>query len=427
MNGRRLRSLAQLSTIGLVIFTLLVYRGSVASQLYATVPPDKVSQDRPVEDVLPHLEAKILPDGNTTTAYVQAILERDNHQLPKLSCPPPDLPRYECLKSSEATESKIHYFFALNLRQCLPLLPRLLGSIVEAIRYLGPEHCAISIVEGNSPDGTSEVLAALNPELDQLLGSHRVHFVLENGLRPLEGEGMRFKKLAELRNLVLQPMLDSPEQHKDATVVFINDVAICLDDILELIHQRRYLNADMTCAMDWVPGADGPIFYDSYISRSIVGDLFFNIPPETASYSEASNLFWNEPRAKERLAAHRPFQVFSCWNGAVAFTAIPVVEKKVAFRATYEDKGECFQAEPELFCKDLWGQGYGKIAVVPSVNLGYSNDEGRMAKEKKGYTSDLVGKNSTQERIDWVGPPPVVKCMPTFTDQTWRPWNESLT
>jgi alpha-1,3-mannosyltransferase len=300
---------------------------------------------------------------------------------------------------------------------------------VEAIRYVGPEHCAISIVEGDSPDGTSEVLAALKPVLERLLGSHRVHFVLGNGIRPLEGEGMRFKKLAELRNMALRPMLDGPEQHKDATVVFINDVAICLEDILELIHQRHYLSADMTCAMDWIPGGDGPIFYDSYISRSIGGDLFFNIPPETASYSEATNLFWNEPVAKERMVVHQPFQVFSCWNGAVAFTASPVVEKKVAFRATYVDKGECLQAEPELFCKDMWWQGYGRIAVVPSVNLGYSgvsNEEGKMAKEKKGYTSDLVGKSTVQEKIDWGGPPPMVKCMPTFTDQTWRPWNESL-
>ncbi|RKU44132.1 capsular associated protein [Coniochaeta pulveracea] len=425
MTGRRFRTLTQLSTISLVILTLLLCRSYVASQLYTTADLDK-AHDKPVEENLPHIEPKTLPDGNSTTTYIQAILKPDNNQLPKLVCPRPDLSRYEYLKAPKVTESRIQYFFALNLRECLQLLPRLLGSIVQTIRFLGPEHCAISIVEGNSADGTSEVLAALQPELDRLLGAQQVHFVLENGIRPLEGEGMRFKKLAELRNLALQPMLDNPEQHKDATVVFINDVSICLDDILELIHQRRYLEADMTCAMDWVPGADGPIFYDSYVSRSIIGDLFFNIPPETASYSEATNLFWNEPRARERLAAHQPFQVFSCWNGAVAFTAMPVVEKKVAFRSTYEEKRECFQAEPELFCKDMWWQGHGRIAVVPSVNLGYSNDGSKMAKEKKGYTSDLVAKNAEQEKIDWAGPPPMVKCMPTFTDQTWRPWNESL-
>lgn len=172
----------------------------------------------------------------------------------------------------------------------------------------------------------------------------------------------------------------------------------------------------MTCAMDWVPGGYGPIFYDSYIPRSIVGDLFFNMPLETASYSEATNLFWNEPKANQPFAAHQPFQVFSCWNGTVAFTATPMVGRKVTFRATYEDKGECFQAEPELFYKDMWSKGHGRIAVVSSVNLAYSNEEGEMAKESKGYTSELVIKSAIQLKIDLAGPPAMVKCMPTFTD-----------
>jgi alpha-1,3-mannosyltransferase len=152
----------------------------------------------------------------------------------------------------------------------------------------------------------------------------------------------------------------------------MNDLTLCLDDILELVHQRRFLGGDMTCAFDWIyGGGDDPIFYDSYIARSINGDLFFDIPPETASYSAAGDLFWNEPVAQARFTAHQPFQVFSCWNGAVVFTAAPIVEVKVAFRAASEDKGECFQAEPQLFCKDMWFQGYGKIAVIPTVNLEY--------------------------------------------------------
>ncbi len=124
----------------------------------------------------------------------------------------------------------------MNLRENLPILPRLLGSVVEVIRFLNPENCALSIVEGNSPDGTAEVLAALEPLLDAGLVTH---FVLGNEIDPLAGS--RFARLAELRNPALRPMIEEPERYSDATVIFLNDVAICPDDILELVHQRAAL------------------------------------------------------------------------------------------------------------------------------------------------------------------------------------------
>src|SRR2546421_12147992 len=63
------------------------------------------------------------------------------------------------------TRSKPKYFFALDLHECAPLLPRLLGSVIETIRFLGPSNCVLSIVEGRSHDGTYEILHSLSPEL----------------------------------------------------------------------------------------------------------------------------------------------------------------------------------------------------------------------------------------------------------------------
>ncbi|KAK3934503.1 cryptococcal mannosyltransferase 1-domain-containing protein [Diplogelasinospora grovesii] len=169
------------------------------------------------------------------TAYTKAILDPADMHLPKLKCPLPDLSRYKELKPVNAAKSQTQYFFTMNLRECLPLLPRLIGSMVEAIRFLGLERCAISIVKGNSADGTAEVLAALNPILDKLTGG-RMHLVLSSDIDPLAAvAGERFTKLADLRNIALRPMLDEPERYSDATVVFLNDVAICLKDILELV------------------------------------------------------------------------------------------------------------------------------------------------------------------------------------------------
>ena len=109
--------------------------------------------------------------------------------------------------------------------------------------------------------------------------------------------------------------------------------------------------------MDWI-GDDLPVFYGSYIARAVNGDTFFDI--SGGSWARATDLFWNEPVARARFAAYRPFQVFACWNGAVAFAARPVVEGAVAFRGARTDRGECYQGEPQLFCKDMWAAGRGR-------------------------------------------------------------------
>jgi alpha-1,3-mannosyltransferase len=361
---------------------------------------------------------------DTIAAYVKAIDEPENEELPRLHCPKPNLPRYQHLKPRSNSGSQTQFFFALNLRGCLPVLPRLLGSVVEAIRFLGPENCALSIVEGNSPDGTAEVLYALQPGLSQLLEG-RMHLVVNSKINPLAGG--RFQKLAKLRNMALEPILREPERYANAEVIFLNDVAICAEDILELVYQRNLQGADMTCAFDWILGSSGnSIFYDSYVARAINGDLFFDIPPGTDDFGMAHDLFWNEPLSRARFDAYEPFQVFSCWNGAVVFMAEPLAKGKVRFRVARIREGECLQAEPHLFCKDMWFRGHGKIAVVPSVNLEYSDEKAAVIKREKGYVSDLV-KTATPsgKLIEWLPPPDKFKCMPDWNKQSWRPWNET--
>ena len=46
-----------------------------------------------------------------------------------------------------------------------------------------------------------------------------------------------------LRDLIEYPM----NYAEDTTVVFSNDVAFCLDDVLEIIHQPVLQGADMAC------------------------------------------------------------------------------------------------------------------------------------------------------------------------------------
>lgn len=108
----------------------------------------------------------------------------------------------------------------------------------------------------------------------------------------------------------------------------------------------------------------------------------------------------------------------------MVFTARPVVEQKIKFRWGSEE--ECPQGEPKSFCQDMWTHGYGKIAVVPSVNLEYSDEAGKKIKAAKGYVSDFMGRGAGEnDRIGWVEEPPEkVKCIPNYQNQHWRPWND---
>ncbi|KAL0942163.1 alpha-mannosyltransferase cmt1 [Colletotrichum truncatum] len=353
--------------------------------------------------------------------YINAILDPEDKNFPRLDCPRLDVERYQYLKPTSKLK-KPKFFIALNIRQKADLLPRLMGSIVETLHFFGPENCVLSIVEGNSNDGTYEILKELASEIEKL--GTKYHFD-RSDLDP--GAGDRIKKLAELRNMAIAPLVNDPQKYaSDTTVLFLNDVAICLEDILELAHQRLYLSADMTCGFDWTYVGPDPTFYDVWISRTIAGDSFFEIPPD-GNWNSAWNIFWNEETSRRRFFDHKPIQVFSCWNGAVAMTARPLLDQIVRFRAPTQS--ECFQGEPQLFCKDLWYNGFGKIAVIPSVNLEYSDDAGRKIKASKGYTSQWVGGEDKIEdfKLDWkVDPPEKVKCIPSYDKQTFEPWNQGL-
>ncbi|KAK1242526.1 hypothetical protein MKX08_005338 [Trichoderma sp. CBMAI-0020] len=411
---RRLSTSAVPLIVGFVVATaLFMGRDRIVQPLIRSDAGDR----RPPKPVV---DGAILP-ATDITQYLDAILTSQPSTLPNLQCPALNsTTRYNALKSKSAG---IQYFFALNLRQTLPLLPRLIGSLVEAIQFLGPAQCVLSIVEGNSPDGTADVLSALRPALENM----GVAYYLESSTIDPSKDN-RVGRLAQLRNMALAPLSDLHDKVTGSTtVIFLNDVSACAEDILELVHQKGALGADMTCAMDWTYVGEHPTFYDVWISRTINGDSFFEIPPD-GSWDSAWNLFWNAGETRDRFLRQRPFQVFSCWNGATAFTAQPLLERTIQFRAANESAGECTQGEPQLFCKDLWFNGYRKIAVVPSVNLEYSVERGERIKDSKGYTSDLVSKQDpADDQIDWrLDPPDMVRCMPTWANQYWQSWNETL-
>jgi alpha-1,3-mannosyltransferase len=77
----------------------------------------------------------------------------------------------------------------------------------------------------------------------------------------------------------------------------------------------------------------------------------------------------------------------------------------------------------------MWYHGYGKIAVIPSINVEYSDANAIRIKALKGYVSRWVATEDygAPFKIDWQPKPPKdVKCMRSYGDQTWLPWDEHL-
>ncbi|EXJ64090.1 hypothetical protein A1O7_00426 [Cladophialophora yegresii CBS 114405] len=383
--------------------------------------------------VLPPLEDGELNDTRMAQVgpYIRAIMDPKDTGFNRLQCPRPFKDRYGVLRAhrnlpapSDQQPPKKRYFFALNLYQCAYVLPRLLASLVEAMRKLGPEDCVLSIVGGRSDDGTTEILSALREEIEAL---NATYYFGTSDIDPWKKGRDRVTELAKLRNLALAPLLTKQQLWAaDATVIFVNDVSICTDDILELVYQKQHQQADMVCAMDW--DNNGAKFYDSWIGRSMNGDMFVEVP-QSGSFEFASNLFWNDKEARRHIDEKLPLQVFACWNGAVAFKAEPLLLHHLKFRAPYKD--ECYAGEPTLFCKDLWALGYGRIAVIPSVNVGYNDEQSKGAKDKHGYASGNVQQTEHDKalsiEIKWEkSPPALVKCQPDWRHSSWAPWDDAL-
>ncbi|PWY93410.1 hypothetical protein BO94DRAFT_532344 [Aspergillus sclerotioniger CBS 115572] len=368
------------------------------------------------------LTAKLPINGSAVDDFVCSIMTHNMTLTAKLECPTEISPRYADLpiKPSSLSNPKIKYFFALDLYQATHILLPLMGTIIETMRFLGPEYCALSIVEGRSTDGTYDILDRLKSEL-AAMGVR--YYLSTNDLNPKAVWEDRIKHLSTLRNQALKPLTSAgvgkfSPYAADTTVLFINDIVLCVEDLLELLYQHQFQHAQMTCAFDW--NAGGGSFYDSWVSRSMSGNLFFEITHD-AKYWLTQDMFFDDPLNQERYARHLPLQVYSCWGGMVILDAAPFVQRKLEFRDHRE--GECHMGEPTLLAKDMWGQGMGKIVAVPAVNVAYEYKATREAKKARGYVHNRITSGNYKaemERIKWVDEPPVrVKCMPLFNKQSW--------
>ncbi|EGO01270.1 glycosyltransferase family 69 protein [Serpula lacrymans var. lacrymans S7.3] len=264
----------------------------------------------------------------------------------------------------QVTPTKEHkYFFAINLYNSFDIIPDLFATLFRVSAILGYHNVYVSIYENGSTDQTKALLRIF----DALTRSVGLRVTIRTSTRTRGAFNHRIEYLAEVRNQAFNPLhelRDATNEYFD-TIIFMNDILPCVDDLLELIWQSRTNNAGITCAADYMYHDEiaSPVFYDNWVARDINGTALENAPFE--------NIF-HDPASSERFQQHLPVQVQSCWNGIAVLDPAPFYTPPyVRFRMAKLMEEECSASECSLICNDYWEAGYGRILMVPRVKLAY--------------------------------------------------------
>ncbi len=356
----------------------------------------------PIPQVSPKLARK-LEDLHTSLG---AHYEKHGQRVPNGIFPYPALTaaqmkRYDHLRKGD--EDKGLYMFTTITRQISDQLPDLLSALLVVLDFLGPNRVAFSFLEGPSTDLTPSVLDdILHPLLTSLgVSENRIHITTHSpAIDFSDPTSNRIAILASLRNTALSPLWDSNSELKDVTkaVVFMNDVYLKAEHLLEVMHMHEVNGADLSSGWDWYR-KDPAYYYDVWVGRTVSppsvhersssrstsllqrlishkllllqidkGDLFY--PIDHSWWTPSEDLFPNSPLSSESYTSLNPFQVFSTWNGLAIMNPAPFLPPRdVRFRRSDLEKEECAASECTLVCGDFWKEGFGKIQVVPSVQV----------------------------------------------------------
>jgi alpha-1,3-mannosyltransferase len=152
------------------------------------------------------------------------------------------------------------YFFAINLYNSFDIIPDLFATLFRVSAILGYHNVYVSIYENGSTDQTKALLRIF----DALTRTVGLRVRIHTSQRTRGAFNHRIEYLAEVRNAAFGPLHELREGGNEYfdTIVFMNDVLPCVDDLLELIWQSRRNNAGITCAADYM-------YHEEIVSRSL--------------------------------------------------------------------------------------------------------------------------------------------------------------
>ncbi|WAQ92675.1 hypothetical protein PtA15_17A157 [Puccinia triticina] len=224
------------------------------------------------------------------------------------------------LDGAGRTKGTLKVMIALNLHSSQQVLPVITNPILTSLRYLGAEN--VYVLEETIWMGVDRIKLLLEYRNQALLA-------FDNADRALDG----------LSNLV-----------------FIDDVFLCAQDILELLWQRHFQGADSACGTDWWEAKTLREQYGSQTPRHPMTPACIRrssttrktLRPRLQILTEYKDGYAAICGAKEskvfqaRFHNVLPVPVYLCWNDIVALAPAPFRGPKgLTFRAADRLTNEC--------------------------------------------------------------------------------------
>ncbi|WWC72778.1 uncharacterized protein I206_106742 [Kwoniella pini CBS 10737] len=306
------------------------------------------------------------------------------------------------------------WFLVTVCRQVAGMLADWFATWTVLADFLGPESLVFSLIEGDSADGSGEIIAhAMRAHLLNI-GVPPENINIKTHAPKFDWEQIhRIEQLAKMRNEGMKPFYDtlpsglSPDGNPWTGIIYYNDVYLSATHFLELMHQHFKQDADMTCGWDHA----GKWFYDGWVGRDMSGDLYTPFPVKEEDKDLPQKLFPSSPGTLRRYEKMLPFQVFAGWNGITVLNPQPFMSPyNVRFRRgkPRTDKfWECQASESSFISWDFWKFGFGRIQVIPGVHATYGKEDAML----RGWVEWPNPTGGMREDIDWVDEPPSkVRC-----------------
>ena len=274
-----------------------------------------------------------------------------------------------------ATYKNTTFYIASNVVNMKNIIDNYISQLKNLINYLGNNNVIISIVEnGDSKDDTRTHLREFQNYLNQknILNKFYLERVIEDPRKirkPFEKYSrLRIEYFANLRNKCLEFLYELPNMDFNNTIIiFLNDIVFKYEDIINLLSTNEE-DYDLVCGLDM----NDNTFYDRWVSIDLEGDGLKKYFP-----------FFVNKEGQELVISHKPIRVFSCWNGVIAFRALPLKDKKVQFRNKIEyilpkyslnnAAKDYYESECTFFNIDLFSLGYTKKFINPDVRVTYKH------------------------------------------------------
>jgi hypothetical protein len=268
------------------------------------------------------------------------------------------------------------FYITSNVVNVENIIDNYIQQLKFLINYLGESNVIISIVENeDSKDNTRKFLKDFQNYLTEknILNKFYLERVIEDPRKlnnPFEKYSrLRIEYFAKLRNKCLDFLYELPNiDFNNTIIIFMNDIVFKYEDIINLLSTNNE-NYDVACALDM----NSNTFYDRWVSIDLEGEGMRKFFP-----------FFINKEGQDLVVNHKPIRVFSCWNGAIVFRALPLKDKKVQFRhkVNYSiprynlnnPAKDYYESECTYFNIDLFTLGYKKKFINPDVRVTYKHE-----------------------------------------------------